>query len=282
MRGKHASKPMADVVTEAKRLADQGVRELILVAQDTTYYGIDIYGEPRLRGLLEELDQIEGLDWIRLMYFYPMYIDDSLIRSIASAKRIVPYIDMPLQHINNTMLKRMARRVTRESTHEMVSKLREGIPNLVMRTTMIAGFPGETDEQFEELEQFVDELHFERLGVFTYSIEPDTPAAKLDDHLPERIKKDRRNRLMAVQQKNAFAWCESQIGKTLPVLIDKAVDEANHVWLGRSYADAPDVDACVFVTATPENPLSPGALADCEIVSYKNYDLVGVAASSVR
>ena len=282
MRGKHASKPMADVVTEAKRLADQGVRELILVAQDTTYYGIDIYGEPRLRGLLEELDQIEGLDWIRLMYFYPMYIDDSLIRSIASAKRIVPYIDMPLQHINNTMLKRMARRVTRESTHEMVSKLREGIPNLVMRTTMIAGFPGETDEQFEELEQFVDELHFERLGVFTYSIEPDTPAAKLDDHLPERIKKERRNRLMAVQQKNAIAWCESQIGKTLPVLIDKAVDEANHVWLGRSYADAPDVDACVFVTATPENPLSPGALADCEIVSYKNYDLVGVAASSVR
>ena len=147
---------------------------------------------------------------------------------------------------------------------------------------MITGFPGETDEQFDELEQFVDELHFERLGVFTYSIEPDTPAAKLDDHLPERIKKERRNRLMAVQQKNAFAWCNSQIGKTIPVLIDKAVDAANLVWLGRSYADAPDVDACVFVTGLPDQPLQVGSLVDCEIVSSKNYDLVGVATGSPR
>jgi ribosomal protein S12 methylthiotransferase len=282
MRGKHASKPMPDILEEAKRLADAGVRELIIVAQDTTYYGMDIFGEPRLRELLLEMDRIEGLDWIRLMYFYPMYIDQPLIDAIASSKRIVPYIDMPLQHISNTMLKRMSRRVTRESTYEMVSKLRQGIPNLVLRTTMITGFPGETDEQFDELEQFVDELHFERLGVFTYSIEPDTPAAKLDDHLPERIKKERRNRLMAVQQKNAFAWCDSQIGKTIPVLIDKAVDAANHVWLGRSYADAPDVDACVFVTGLPDQPLHVGSLVDCEIVSSKNYDLVGVATGSPR
>jgi ribosomal protein S12 methylthiotransferase len=280
MRGKHASKPMDNVLMEAQRLVDSGVRELIIVAQDTTYYGMDIYGEPRLRELLEKLDAIDGLDWIRLMYFYPMYIDDALIRTIGSARRIVPYIDMPLQHINNTMLRRMARRVTRESTVEMVSKLREGIPNLAMRTTMISGFPGETDEQADELEAFVSEIQFERLGVFTYSIENDTPAAKLDGHLPERVKKERRNRLMAIQQSNAFAWCQKQIGKRLPVLIDKAFEGAERVWLGRSYADAPDVDACVYVTELPDQPVKSGDLIDCEIVSAKDYDLVGVAVGS--
>ncbi|MCU0707682.1 MAG: 30S ribosomal protein S12 methylthiotransferase RimO [Pirellula sp.] len=280
MRGKHASKPMDDVLVEAQRLADRGVRELIIVAQDTTYYGMDMFGEPRLRELLEKLDEVEGIDWIRLMYFYPMYINDALISTIASAKRILPYIDMPLQHINNTMLKRMARRVTRESTYEQVSKLRERIPNLVMRTTMISGFPGETDEQADELEAFVEEMHFERLGVFTYSIESDTPAAKLDGHLPERVKKERRNRLMAIQQANAFAWCERQIGKALPVLIDKAVEGTDNVWLGRSYADAPDVDACVYVTESPGSPLKAGDLINCEIVSFKDYDLVGVALES--
>jgi ribosomal protein S12 methylthiotransferase len=280
MRGKHASKPMDNVIMEAERLVDSGVRELIIVAQDTTYYGMDIYGEPRLRELLEKLDAIDGLDWIRLMYFYPMYIDDALIRTMGAARRILPYIDMPLQHINNTMLKRMARRVTRESTVEMVAKLREGIPNLAMRTTMISGFPGETDEQADELEAFVSEIQFERLGVFTYSIEPDTPAAKLDGHLPERVKKERRNRLMAIQQSNAFAWCQKQIGKRLPVLIDKAFEGAERVWLGRSYADAPDVDACVYVTEPPDQTVKSGDLIDCEIVSFKDYDLVGVAVGS--
>jgi ribosomal protein S12 methylthiotransferase len=280
MRGKHASKPMDNVLAEARRLVERGVRELIIVAQDTTYYGMDIYGEPRLRELLEKLDAIDGLDWIRLMYFYPMYIDDALIRTIGSARRILPYIDMPLQHINNTMLRRMARRVTRESTMEMVSKLREGIPNLAMRTTMISGFPGETDAQADELEAFVSDIQFERLGVFTYSIENDTPAAKLEGHLPERVKKERRNRLMAIQQSNAFAWCQKQIGKRLPVLIDKALEGAERVWLGRSYADAPDVDACVYVTEPPDQTVKSGDLIDCEIVSSKDYDLVGVAVGS--
>jgi ribosomal protein S12 methylthiotransferase len=281
MRGKHASKPMDNVLAEARRLVERGVRELIIVAQDTTYYGMDIYGEPRLRELLEKLDAIDGLDWIRLMYFYPMYIDDALIRTIGSARRILPYIDMPLQHINNTMLRRMARRVTRESTMEMVSKLREGIPNLAMRTTMISGFPGETDAQADELEAFVSDIQFERLGVFTYSIENDTPAAKLEGHLPERVKKERRNRLMAIQQSNAFAWCQKQIGKRLPVLIDKALEGAERVWLGRSYADAPDVDACVYVTEPPDQTVKSGDLIDCEIVSSKDYDLVGVAVGSI-
>jgi ribosomal protein S12 methylthiotransferase len=282
MRGKHASKPIEGIIEEAKKLADNGVRELIVVAQDTTFYGIDLYGRARLFELLEQLDAVEGLDWIRLMYFYPMYIDDQLVHTMANAKKILPYVDMPLQHINDTMLKRMARRVTRDKTHELVTKLREGIPDLVMRTTMITGFPGETDEQFDELEAFVAEMHFERLGVFTYSIEPDTPAAKLTDHLPERIKKERRNRLMAVQQQNAFAWCEGRIGTRMDVLIDKPVDEAKNIWIGRSYADAPDVDAAVFVTGETDKPLRAGDLVDCEIVSSKNYDLVAAAVGIVR
>lgn len=281
MRGKHASKPIEGILEEAQKLADNGVRELIVVAQDTTFYGIDLYGRARLFELLEQLDDINGIDWIRLMYFYPMYIDDQLIKTIAGAKKILPYIDMPLQHINDTMLKRMARRVTRDKTHELVTKLREGIPNLVMRTTMITGFPGETDEQFDELEAFVAEMRFERVGVFTYSIEPDTPAAKLPDHLPERIKKERRNRLMAVQQQNAFAWCEERIGTRMDVLIDKVVDESNNAWLGRSYADAPDVDATVFVTGEKDKPIKAGDLVDCEIVSSKNYDLVAAAIGPI-
>jgi ribosomal protein S12 methylthiotransferase len=281
MRGKHASKPMDKILEEAQRLADNGVREIVVVAQDTTYYGIDMFGEPRLYELLAELDKID-VDWIRLMYFYPMYIDDRLIDTIASAQRIVPYIDMPLQHINNQVLKRMSRRVTREQTYEQVTKLRSSIPNLVMRTTMIAGFPGETDEQFDELEEFVSEIRFERLGVFAYSIESDTPAAKLTDHLPERVKKERRNRLMAVQQQNAFEWCEEQVGSKLDVLIDKVVDESKNVWLGRTFADAPDVDSTVFVTGEPGKELHAGALVECEIVTYKDYDLVGVATGVPR
>jgi ribosomal protein S12 methylthiotransferase len=277
MRGKHASKPMDKILEEAKRLAANGVRELIIVAQDTTYYGMDVYGEPRLAELLAELDRIEGVDWIRLMYFYPMYIDDRLIDTIASAKRILPYIDMPLQHINDQMLKRMSRRVTQQQTYDLVAKLRREIPNLVMRTTMITGFPGETDEQFDELENFVASARFERLGVFSYSIEPDTPAAKLSDHLPERIKKERRNRLMAIQQANAFAWCEEQVGKRMEILIDKAIDEAENAWVGRSFADAPDVDSSVFITGDKELTLRPGCMVECEIVSYKDYDLVGAA-----
>jgi len=277
MRGKHASKPMDSVLREANRLADNGVRELIIVAQDTTYYGIDIDGKPRLAELLSELDKIEAFDWIRLMYFYPMYIDDHLIETIGGAKRIIPYIDMPLQHVNDVMLKRMSRRVNRAQTEELVQKLREGIPNLAIRTTMITGFPGETDEQFEELEDFVTRAKFERLGVFTYSIEPDTPAAKLPDHLPERIKKERRKRLMAIQQQNAFEWCGSQVGKTLDILIDKPFDLDKNVWIGRSYADAPDVDSSVYVTGQPGTPIHEGDLIPVEIVAFKDYDLVGAA-----
>ncbi len=216
------------------------------------------------------------------MYFYPMYIDDQLIETIANAKHILPYIDIPLQHANDTMLKRMSRKVNRQDTEKLVERLRAGIPNLVLRTTFIAGFPGETDEQFEELEDFVARARFERMGVFTYSLEPDTPAAKLPDHLPERIKNERRDRLMALQQENAFAFCEEQIGKTLEIILDRPLDRDQNVWVGRSYADAPDVDALVYVTGEPDKPLSAGQIVPVEIVAHQDYDLVGAVVGEPR
>ena len=279
MRGKHATKPIEEVIAEAKELAADGVRELVIVAQDTTYYGLDLYGETRLTELLQQLDQVEGLDWIRLMYFYPMYIDDALIDTLAASKRIIPYLDMPLQHANDTMLRRMQRRVNKTDTVELLDKLRSRIPNLVMRTTFITGFPGETDEQFDELVDFVREQKFERAGVFTYSFEPDTPAAKLPDHLPEDVKEERRGRLMAEQQKVAFAWNETQIGRQVDILIDAQVPGADvpgdgAAWIGRSYADAPDVDGVTYVTG---EGLSVGAMVKCEIVASRDYDLIAVA-----
>src|SRR5689334_14229945 len=210
MRGKHATKPMEEVIAEAKELAADGVRELIIVAQDTTYYGMDLYGEPRLAELLRQLVEVPGIDWIRLMYLYPIFFTDELIDVIAAGGKILPYLDMPLQHINDTMLRRMQRRVNRKETETLLNKVRQRIPNLVMRTTFITGFPGETDEQFDEMAEFAAQQKFERLGVFTYSFEPDTPAARLPDHLPEEVKNDRRDRLMAIQQEIAFDWNDSQ------------------------------------------------------------------------
>jgi ribosomal protein S12 methylthiotransferase len=282
MRGKHASKPIDAILEEARQLAATGVRELIIVAQDTTYFGMDLAGRPLLQELLEQLDQVEGLDWIRLMYLYPMYIDDGLIRTIAQAQKILPYIDIPLQHANDQMLKRMARRVDRQQTIELMARLREGIPGLVMRTTFIVGFPGETESQFQELEDFVAWAKFERMGVFPYSLEPDTPAAKLSDHLPERIKKERHDRLMELQQQNAFEFCQRMVGTTVEVLLDRCIDRDRNVWAGRSYADAPDVDALVYVTGDPQVPLGLGKLIATEIVAFQEYDLVGAAVGEPR
>jgi ribosomal protein S12 methylthiotransferase len=282
MRGKHATKPMEIVIQEAKQLAADGVKELIIVAQDTTYYGLDLYGETRLAELLRELEPIEGIEWIRLMYFYPMYVSDELISVLASSKKIVPYLDMPLQHANDTMLRRMARRVTRTETEALLDKLRARIPNLVMRTTFIAGFPGETDEQFEDLVKFVEEQRFERAGVFTYSFEPDTPAANLPDHVSEDVKQARLERLMAIQQQIAFEWNERQVGKTVDVILDQRVPEEKNVWVGRSFADAPDVDGLVFVTGDKKQKLTAGQIVSVEIVAAQGYDLVGVATKAAR
>jgi ribosomal protein S12 methylthiotransferase len=279
MRGKHVSKPMEDIVAEARELAADGVRELIVVAQDTTYYGRDIYGESRLNELLMRLDDVEGIVWIRLMYFYPMYIDDALIRTIGASKKIVPYIDMPLQHINDTMLKRMQRRVDRAGTEDVLDRLYAGIPNLTVRTTFITGFPGETEEQFSELMEFVRDRKFARAGVFTYSFEGDTPSAKIPDHIDEATKEDRRERLMGVQQANAFAYNESQVGRTLDVLLDVPVEGERDVWIGRTTADAPDVDGAVFVTG---KKLKAGQFVPTEIVASREYDLIGVPTGKAR
>ncbi len=273
MRGKHITKPIEMVVEEARELAKDGVRELILVAQDTTYYGLDLYGEVRLVELLKELENVEGIDWIRLMYLYPVHFSDELIDTIAESRRIIPYLDMPLQHINDTMLKRMQRRVNRQQTVELVGKLRERIPNLVLRTTFIVGFPGETDEQFDELCEFVRETHFERMGVFPYSLEPGTPAEKLPDHLPEEVKQKRYDTLMEIQQELAFRHSDSLIGYELDALIDEQVDE--NVWSARTFADAPEIDSCVFVSS--DTPLQPGQMVPVEIVARQDYDLLAVA-----
>lgn len=274
MRGKHVTKPIEMVVKEAEELAQDGVRELILVAQDTTYYGMDLYGQVRLVELLKELEQVDGIDWIRLMYLYPVNFTDELIDTIAESERILPYLDMPLQHINSRVLKRMQRRVNRERTVELIEKLRARIPNLVLRTTFVVGFPGETDEQFAELKQFVTETQFQRMGVFTYSLEPGTPAVKLDGHLPEEVKESRRDELMETQQDIAFSFGDSLIGYELDVLIDDIEEEG--LYVGRSFADAPEIDGQVYVQG---DGIQVGELIPVEIIEARGYDLGGVVST---
>jgi ribosomal protein S12 methylthiotransferase len=203
-----------------------------------------------------------------------MYFTDELVDVISAGGKILPYLDLPLQHINDTMLRRMQRRVNRTETEQLLSTLRSRIPNLVLRTTFITGFPGETDDQFAELVEFTQQQKFQRLGVFTYSYEDGTPAIRLPDHLPEDVKNSRRDQLMAVQQEVAFQWNQSQLGRRLDVLIDRAVPEEKNAWLGRSYADAPDVDGVVYVTG---KRLKPGQIVPCEIVATAEYDLVAAA-----
>jgi ribosomal protein S12 methylthiotransferase len=274
MRGKHVSKPVEQIVDEARELIADGVRELILVAQDTTYYGLDLYGQVRLAELLRKLDQLDGLDWIRILYAYPMYFTDDLVQTLAEAEKILPYLDIPLQHINDKVLRRMQRRVNRHETETLLNRLRSAIPRLVLRTTFIVGFPGETEEQFEELCDFVREARFERVGVFTYSFEPNTPSARLDGHLPEEVKQERRNRLMEIQQANAFAWSAEQVGKELDVLVDGPDSEAPGCFIGRSYADAPDIDGIVRLKG---KGLAVGDLVRAKITGADGYDLFGRA-----
>ncbi len=279
MRGKHVTKPIEEVVREARELIEDGVRELILVAQDSTYYGLDLYGRPRFAGLLRELDQLDGLDWIRILYAYPMYFNDELIETLAGAERILPYLDMPLQHINDRMLRLMARRVDRRQTEELLDKLRQAIPELVLRTTFIVGFPGETETEFEELLEFAREAAFERVGVFPYSYEPGTPATRLDGHLPEEVKQERRDRLMEAQQEVAFRWSQRQIGKELEVLIDGADPEMPNQALGRSHADAPDIDGVVRIKG---KNLHAGDLVRVKITGADGYDLAGRALKPAK
>lgn len=279
MRGKHITKPMEAVLDEARELAADGVRELIIVAQDTTYYGMDLYGQVRLAELLRQLDALDGIEWVRILYAYPINFTDELIDTLAGAKKIVPYLDMPLQHINDRMLRRMQRRVSRRETEELLDKLRSRIGNLALRTTFIVGFPGESDADFEELLAFTLATRFERAGVFTYSWEPGTPATRLDGHLPEEIKTERRNRLMEAQQEIALGWSAAQVGKQIEVIIDAADPEVPNHMLARGHSDAPDIDCVVRVKG---KGLQPGDLVKAKITAADGYDLIGRAMGAPR
>jgi ribosomal protein S12 methylthiotransferase len=274
MRGKHVTKPIEEVIREARELAGDGVRELNIVAQDTTYYGMDLYGQVRLTELLRELEQVEGFDWIRILYAYPINFTDELIDAIAGSKKIVPYIDLPLQHINDRVLRRMQRRVSRAETESLLGRLRQTIPDLVLRTTFIVGFPGESDAEFAELVDFVGQAKFERVGVFTYSFEPGTPATRLDGHLPEEVKQQRRDRLMELQQQVAFEWGQRQVGRQLDVFIDEVDPEMPNQMLGRSWADAPEIDGVVRIKG---KGIQPGDLVRVKVTGADGYDLIGRA-----
>jgi ribosomal protein S12 methylthiotransferase len=279
MRGQYVSKPIEEVVQEAGQLAADGVRELILAAQDTTYYGIDLYGRPRLAQLLARLETVGGLEWIRIMYLYPMHLTDEVIEVLRSSRKILHYLDLPLQHINDKVLRRMKRQVSRAETEKLLDRLREQVPGLVLRSTMITGFPGETDAQFEELLEFVVKRRFERLGVFAYSREPDTPAARLPDPVPPEVARERRERLLAAQQEIAFDWNRSQVGNRLDILIDRCIAEQPDAFVGRSYADAPEVDGVVYVSG---GGLRPGQIVASEIVATRDYDLIAAAVGKPR
>ena len=274
MRGKHATKPIEEVVREAQELAADGVRELIVVAQDTTYYGMDLYGRTRLADLLRALDAVDGIEWVRVLYAYPEHFSDEVVGALAGATKIIPYLDMPLQHINDRVLRRMVRRVDRSATESLLGRLRKNLPDLALRTTFIVGFPGETEAEYEELRQFVTDFKFERLGVFPYSPEPGTPAEKLDGHLPDDVKAARVAGIMEAQQAVAFGWAESQVGRDHPVVIDGPDPEfANH-FRGRTYADSPDIDCAVRVKG---KGLRPGDFVRVKVTAADGYDLAGRA-----
>lgn len=279
MRGKHVTKPIEEVVREANELARDGVRELIVVAQDTTYYGMDLYGRTRLAELLRELSKVDGIEWVRVLYAYPEHFTDEVVDALATTEKVLPYLDMPLQHISDRVLRRMVRRVDRAQTEALLGRLREAIPRLAIRTTFITGFPGETDAEFEELRAFLADARFERCGVFPYSLEPDTPAAKLDGHVPEDVKLARRDALMAVQQRVAFAWAERQVGEELEAIVDGPDPEfANH-FVGRTAADAPEIDCAVRVRG---KNLRPGDLVRVKVTAADGYDLAGRAVGRPR
>ena len=272
LRGNYRSVPMERLIQEAKDLAEQGVKELILVAQETTLYGKDIYGEKSLHKLLRELCKVDGIRWIRILYCYPEEIDDNLIQVMKEEKKICHYLDLPIQHANDEILKRMGRRTSKAQLEEIIGKLKREIPDITLRTTLITGFPGETEEQHEELKAFVDEMEFDRLGVFTYSPEEDTPAAEMPDQIPEEVKEDRQAEIMELQQEIAFAQAEDMIGEEVLVMIEGKVADEN-AYVGRTYKDAPGVDGLIFINTDEE--LMSGDFARVKVTGAVEYDLIG-------
>ena len=272
LRGNYRSVPMERLIQEAKDLAEQGVNELILVAQETTLYGKDIYGEKSLHKLLRELCKVDGIRWIRILYCYPEEIDDNLIQVMKEEKKLCHYLDLPIQHANDEILKRMGRRTSKAQLEEIIGKLKREIPDITLRTTLITGFPGETEEQHEELKAFVDEMEFDRLGVFTYSPEEDTPAAEMPDQIPEEVKEDRQAEIMELQQEIAFAQAEDMIGEEVLVMIEGKVADEN-AYVGRTYKDAPGVDGLIFINTDEE--LMSGDFARVKVTGAVEYDLIG-------
>ncbi len=263
---------MERLVKEAERLAERGVKELILVAQETTLYGVDLYGEKSLPKLLKSLCRISGIQWIRIQYCYPEEITDELIQTIKEEEKVCKYLDLPIQHASDRILKRMGRRTTKAQLQEIVEKLRREIPDIALRTTLISGFPGETPEDHEELMEFVDEMEFQRLGVFAYSAEEDTPAAEYPDQVLQEVKEERRDVIMELQQEISYDFSKSMVGKTLEVMIEGKVADEN-AYVGRTYMDGPGVDGMIFVQTAEE--LMSGDFARVRVTGAMEYDLIG-------
>lgn len=272
LRGRYRSVPMERLIEQAKELAAQGVKELILVAQETTVYGVDLYGKKSLHLLLEQLCRISGLRWIRILYCYPEEIYEDLIQTMKREEKICHYLDLPIQHASDAVLRRMGRRTTRADLEQIVTHLREEIPDIVLRTTLIAGFPGETEEQHQEVMEFIDEMEFDRLGVFTYSQEEDTPAASMPDQIDEETKLNWQEELMELQQEIAFDRAEERTGSVVTAMIEgKVADEDAYV--ARTYGDAPNVDGLLFVQTAEE--LNSGDFVRVRITGAVEYDLIG-------
>ena len=272
IRGNFRSVPMERLLKEAQDLAEQGVKELILVAQETTLYGKDLYGEKSLPKLLRELCKISGIRWIRILYCYPEEITDELIQVMKEEPKICHYLDLPIQHANDTILKRMGRRTSKQELIDIVQKLRKEIPDICLRTTLITGFPGETQEQHEEVMEFIDTLEFDRLGAFTYSPEEDTPAATFEDQIDEEVKEDRQADIMELQQEIAIDKAEDMIGREVLVMIEGKVADEN-AYVGRTYRDAPNVDGLIFINTDVE--LISGDFAKVKVTGALDYDLIG-------
>ena len=272
IRGNFRSVPMERLLKEAQDLAEQGVKELILVAQETTLYGKDLYGEKSLPKLLRELCKISGIRWIRILYCYPEEITDELIQVMKEEPKICHYLDLPIQHANDTILKRMGRRTSKQELIDIVQKLRKEIPDICIRTTLITGFPGETQEQHEEVMEFIDTLEFDRLGAFTYSPEEDTPAATFEDQIDEEVKEDRQADIMELQQEISLEKGESRVGQVLTVMIEGKVS-GESAYIGRTYGDAPKVDGYIFVQTG--ELLMTGDFARVRVTGALEYDLIG-------
>ena len=273
IRGKFISRKMEEIIEEAKMLASKGIKELIVIAQDTTKYGVDIYGIPKLPELLQKLSEIDGIKWIRFLYSYPEGITDELIEVVKNNEKICKYFDIPIQHISNKVLKRMNRKTNKEQIEKLIEKIRKEIPNIVLRTSLIVGFPGETDENFEELKQFVEKTKFDKLGTFMYSKEEGTPAAKLPEQIHGNTKKARYNKIMQIQQKISNENLKNKIGQVVEVLIEDISFDGKFL-IGRTSQDVPEEDGIIYVENTNfENKVN--SFVNVKIKDVKDYDLIG-------